>query len=54
VFIGQNKVSPKKVKLGIKAEGFYEVLEGLVAGDIISSGPNFLIDSEAKIRGTSD
>lgn len=49
-----NRLTPKPVKLGIKTEGFYEVLSGLSPGDIISSGPNFLIDSEAKIRGAND
>lgn len=47
----KNKLTAKYVKLGIKTEGFYEVLEGLNEGDVVSSGPNFLIDSEAKIRG---
>lgn len=42
---------PKTVVLGMKTESYYEVLEGLEAGELISSGPNFLIDSEAKIRG---
>lgn len=51
VFTDGNKLVPKSVKLGIKTEGFFEVLEGLVVGDQISSGPNFLIDSEAQIRG---
>jgi multidrug efflux pump subunit AcrA (membrane-fusion protein) len=41
------------VKLGQKTESYYEVVEGLRPGEFISSGPNFLIDSEAKIRGTS-
>lgn len=41
------------VKLGQKTESYYEVVEGLSPGQFISSGPNFLIDSEAKIRGTS-
>lgn len=49
-----NKLTPRYVKLGVKTEGFYEVLEGLAQGDLISSGPNFLIDSEAKIRGAND
>lgn len=40
------------LKLGQKSESYYEVLEGLTPGQFISSGPNFLIDSEAKIRGT--
>lgn len=42
---------PKPVQLGLKTESYYEVLTGLEAGQFISSGPNFLIDSEAKIRG---
>lgn len=51
VFSEGNKLTAKTVKLGIKTEGFFEVLDGLQVGDQISSGPNFLIDSEAKIRG---
>jgi membrane fusion protein, copper/silver efflux system len=54
IFGEGNKLTPKSVKLGIKTEGFYEVLSGLSLGDTISSGPNFLIDSEAKIRGAND
>ena len=50
----ENKLTAKKVKVGIKTQGFYEVLSGLNVGDVISSGPNFLIDSEAKIRGAND
>lgn len=49
-----NKLEARAVKLGLKTNGFYEVLDGLNIGDFISSGPNFLIDSEAKIRGTND
>lgn len=49
-----NKLTAKKIKLGLKAESFYEVISGLEVGDVISSGPNFLIDSEAKLRGVND
>lgn len=49
------KLKPVSVTLGSKAEGEeYQVLLGLKEGDVISSGPNFLIDSEAKIRGLHD
>jgi hypothetical protein len=41
------------VKLGQKTESYYEVVDGLSPGQFISSGPNFLIDSEARIRGAS-
>ncbi len=54
VFGENNKLIPKTVKVGLKTEGFYEVVSGLKEGDQISSGPNFLIDSEAKIRGAND
>lgn len=45
---------PQKVILGPKVKEEYVVLEGLKNGDQISSGPNFLIDSESKIRGLND
>ncbi len=48
-----NKLSPRKIKVGLKTNSYYEVLAGLNVGETISSGPNFLIDSEAKIRGAS-
>ena len=49
-----NKLTPKRIELGLKTDGYYEVLSGLKLGDVISAGPNFLVDSEAKIRGTND
>jgi multidrug efflux pump subunit AcrA (membrane-fusion protein) len=54
LFGESNKLTAKFIKLGLKAEGFYEVVGGLKQGDVISSGPNFLIDSEAKIRGAAE
>lgn len=54
LFQNENKLTAKKVKLGLKSEGFYQVVDGISEGDLISSGPNFLIDSEAKIRGAND
>ncbi|OFW81024.1 MAG: hypothetical protein A2887_04175 [Alphaproteobacteria bacterium RIFCSPLOWO2_01_FULL_40_26] len=47
------KLIPQNVKLGLKSEGFYDVISGLTAGQIISSGPNFLVDSESKILGAA-
>lgn len=53
LFSSNNVLSAKSVKLGVHTQGYYEILDGLQEGDVISSGPNFLIDSEARIRGTS-
>lgn len=54
LFSDDNRLTSKPVKLGAKTETFYEILKGLEGGEVISSGPNFLIDSEAKIRGTPE
>lgn len=53
VFVKDNELTPRKVTLGMKSEGFYDVLSGVSEGEEISSGPNFLIDSESKIRAIS-
>jgi hypothetical protein len=47
------KMMAHPVQLGQKTESYYEVVAGLTPGEFISSGPNFLIDSEAKIRAAS-
>jgi multidrug efflux pump subunit AcrA (membrane-fusion protein) len=46
-------LTAQAVKLGQKTESYYEILSGLTPGQFISSGPNFLLDSEAKIRGAN-
>lgn len=48
----ENGLKSIPVQLGRKSDHEYQVLSGLVEGDVISTGPNFLIDSEANIRGT--
>jgi len=40
----------KEVKLGQRAEGFYEVLEGLSEDEIVVTSGNFLIDSESRLQ----
>ena len=42
---------PRMVKLGRKAEGYYEVKRGLKEGDKVVVRGTFLLDSEAQIRG---
>lgn len=53
VFTSENRLTPRRVKLGLKSEGFFDVVEGVEIGESISTGPNFLIDSESKIRAIS-
>ena len=40
----------REIKVGQKAEGYYEVLEGLSEGDIVVTSGNFLIDSETRLK----
>lgn len=53
VITHDNQLAPLTITLGRKAAREYQVLSGLREGDVISTGPNFLIDSESKIRGVS-
>lgn len=39
----------REVKLGMKAEGYYEVLQGVSAGEVVATSANFLIDSESRL-----
>lgn len=42
--------TPKTVKLGAKAQGYYEVLQGLAANEEVVTSGNFLVDSESKLN----
>jgi len=43
---------PREVKLGLRVQGLAEVLEGLMLGEKVAGSANFLIDSEAKLKGS--
>jgi multidrug efflux pump subunit AcrA (membrane-fusion protein) len=42
--------TPKTVTLGAKAQGYYEVLQGLAANEEVVTSGNFLVDSESKLN----
>jgi Cu(I)/Ag(I) efflux system membrane fusion protein len=46
---GQGHFKANDVKLGARADGWYEVLSGLAEGAAIVTSGNFLIDSESKL-----
>lgn len=52
VFVVQEngRFEPQPVTLGQKAGSYFEVLEGLKAGQRVVTGANFLIDSESRLR----
>ncbi|HME41914.1 MAG TPA: efflux RND transporter periplasmic adaptor subunit [Syntrophorhabdales bacterium] len=48
---GNGYFEPREVRVGVRAEKMVEVTAGLKAGDKVASAANFLIDSEAKLKG---
>jgi len=53
VDLGTGAFEPREVKLGLRANGYAEVLKGLKEGETVSTAANFLIDSEAQLRGVT-
>ncbi len=51
VEMDQGMFVPRMIKLGRKAEGYYEVKSGLKEGERVVVKGTFLLDSEAQIRG---
>jgi Cu(I)/Ag(I) efflux system membrane fusion protein len=47
---GEGLYEPRRVKLGMRAEGYVEVLEGLSAGEKAVVAANFLIDAESNLK----
>ena len=50
VVLSPGRFDPHDVRLGIRAEGYTEILSGLTAGDEVATSANFLIDSESQLR----
>ena len=48
---GQGLFEPRAVTLGARADGFYEVKDGLASGEPVVTSGNFLIDSESRLKG---
>lgn len=52
VFLARDEghFEPRRVKLGVRTDGYHEVLEGVAAGDKVVTSANFLIDSESRFK----
>jgi Cu(I)/Ag(I) efflux system membrane fusion protein len=48
---GEGNFEPREVSIGMRADGMVEITSGLKAGERVASAANFLIDSEAKLKG---
>lgn len=48
---GNGFFEPREIQTGLRADGAVEVLRGLKTGEKVASSANFLIDSEAQLKG---
>lgn len=51
VDLGNGQMQLRRVEVGAKAGGYYEILRGLKAGEKVVTAANFLIDAESKVQG---
>jgi Cu(I)/Ag(I) efflux system membrane fusion protein len=51
VDLGNGAFEPREIKAGLRTDGYIEVLRGLKAGEKVVSSANFLVDSEAQLKG---
>ena len=47
---GEGAFEPRTVKLGVRADGYVEVVEGVVEGELVVVSANFLIDAESNLK----
>jgi len=47
---GEGSFEPREIKTGRYADGYFEALEGLSAGEMVVTRANFLIDAESKLK----
>jgi len=47
---GEGRFEPRQVKLGMRGDGFVEVIDGLKEGDHVVVAANFLIDAESNLK----
>jgi len=53
VDLGDGRLAPRDVTLGLKAGDYYEVRGGLKEGEIVVTSGNFLIAAESKLKSAA-
>ena len=54
VDLGEGRLRPQEVTLGVKGEGHFEVVAGLKAGDVVVTSGNFLVAAESRLRSAAE
>jgi Cu(I)/Ag(I) efflux system membrane fusion protein len=53
VDLGDGRLAPRDVALGLKAGDYYEVRDGLKEGEIVVTSGNFLVAAESKLKSAA-
>jgi Cu(I)/Ag(I) efflux system membrane fusion protein len=53
VEVEPNTFEPRVIRVGGRANGYYEILSGLSEGETVATSGGFLIDSESQLKGGS-
>jgi RND family efflux transporter MFP subunit len=53
VALDEGRFQPREVRIGRKAQGYYEVLDGLVPDERVVVSAQFLLDSESRLRAAA-
>ena len=53
VDLGEGRLRPQEVEVGVQAGGYVEVTRGLQLGDVVVTSGNFLIAAESRIRSAT-
>ncbi len=53
VDLGEGRLQPKEVEVGVRAAGMIEILDGVAEGERVVSSGNFLIAAESRIRSAT-
>ncbi len=54
VDLGQDRLKPREIKVGVKSGDFYEVLDGLKEGDKVVTSGNFLIAADSRLKSATE
>ncbi len=50
VDLGEGRLEPRRLKVGVRTAGYIEVLDGLKEGETVVTSANFLIAAESKLK----
>jgi len=51
--LGEGRLRPQEVEVGVKSGDFYEVISGLEEGDVVVTSGNFLVAAESRIKSAT-